>query len=244
MSAFAVGEWVRHNGSRGIVREVRSRKVLVRWLDRVKAEAWDPNNLTRSSPPRALVLEGSLGDTLHSTRSAEGTLRTWLKANEIPLAYKNIHTLDDISVIGKAVGRSKPAFVHLSCHGNHEQGRPYFTLAPRASESDRIYLDDERTAEVFGKHFRGLPLLFSACFLGKYQDSLISFRDAAGLAAVASYTRDISDAEALLFELLLYHGVLVKGMRFGTAIERANYALLELSVKGSRGHGQQFARVF
>lgn len=96
--------------------------------------------------------------------------------------------------------------------------------------------------DVFSKHFRGLPLLFSSCFLGNYQDSLISFRDGAGLAAVASYTRDISDAEALLFELLLCHRVLVKGMRFNTATERANSALLQLSVKGNRG--QQFARVF
>lgn len=106
MPAFTVGAWVRRNGSRGIIRERRKTKVLVRWLDRARAEVCDPLELSRSSPPRALVLEGSLDDTLHSTRSAEGTLRTWLTANEIPLAYKNIHTLEDISVIGKAVGRN------------------------------------------------------------------------------------------------------------------------------------------
>ena len=59
------------------------------------------------------------------------------------------------------------------------------------------------------------------------------------LAAMSVY-----DSESMLFELLLYHGVLTVGWTFATAVSRAREALSDLGLKGTRGKGQCFVRVF
>lgn len=243
---FEVGSWVKYGGWKGLVTgHFRRKQVLVRWIGNKRATRCNSDDLTKCSPPRALVLEGSLDKQLHSQRSAEGVLRTWLRTKDVLLAYKNIHSLEDIDIIGRAMGTNIPAFVHISCHGEiDEYCRPYIAFAPKPSGADIIYLDAHETINVFRTHFQGLPVLFSACLLGKYQKQMVNFRDTTGISQVAAFTRPVCDSEAIIFELLVYHGILENGWSFTTAIDKANKALSCLLVKGGRGRNQALARVF
>jgi hypothetical protein len=190
-------------------------------------------------------MEGMLDDNLESTRSGEDLFRTWLGAKGVPITYKSILTLADIQVIGRSIGAHLPAFVHISCHGAYDDdGRAYLRFAPGKRKTDRIYLDHDETLKVFRDAFEGLPLLFSACLLGKYQDAMTAFSKTAGLAAVAAFSREVEDSEAMLFELLLYQGVLLNGWTFRNAVDKACSALLALGLRGAPGHGQRFVRVF
>jgi hypothetical protein len=250
MAKFASGEWVqkkdkKHRLLRGIVRGAQERSALVCWLGCRKATSHGTKSLKHCDPPRALVLEGSLDANLESVRSGEGLLRTWLKANEVQVAYKNVHTLDDIRVLAKAIGNNKPPFVHISCHGDHDdQDRAFIQFAPRPNKKDRILLSDSKTQEVFRDAFVRMPVLFSACLLGKFQEEMEGFREGAKLGPVAGFSREVYDAEAMLFELLLYHGVLVKGWNFKTAVTKACASLKSLGLRGGKGRGQTLVRVF
>jgi len=195
-------------------------------------------------PPRAFVLEGSLDHWLHSTRSEEDLLRTWLKANNVILAYKNVHSLEDIKILGEAIGLNRPLFVHISCHGWHEEGLAYIRFAPGKNDKYDICLNDFKTVKVFRQSFSGLPILFSACTLGKYQYEMEKFVNISRLPCIAAFTRDIDEAEAMLFELLLYHGVYNNGWEFETAVEKARDSLLPLNVRGGMGKGQSLVRIF
>ncbi len=79
MAKFNMGDWVRprKGRQRGLVCGHRSRSVLVRWAGTQKAEPWGSRSLVACDPPRALVMEGTLDDSLESTRSEEDLLRTW-----------------------------------------------------------------------------------------------------------------------------------------------------------------------
>lgn len=247
MAKFDLGDWVRHRKKRhrGVVCGHRNRSVLVRWAGTQKAEPWGSRSLIACDPPRALVMEGTLDDDLESTRSEEGLLRNWLGANHIPVAYKSILTLADIQVIGRSIGAHRPAFVHISCHGAYDDDwRAYLRFAPGKRKSDQIYLDDDQTLKVFREAFQGLPLLFSACLLGKYQDAITAFAKTARLAAVAAFSREVEDSEAMLFALLLYQGVLLNSWTFRNAVDKACSALLALGLRGAPGGGQRFVRVF
>lgn len=245
MPKFEPGSWVQLNGRKGVVRGLRNRSALVSWLGAPKATRHGVKMLRPAGPPSALVLEGTLDSLLHSPRSVETLLRAWLAANRIRLVYKNVHTLADIGVIAKALGRQRPAFVHISCHGEHtSDGRAYITLAPRARTRDRIMLTSPETTNAFRDAFGGLPLLFSACLLGRHRAEMARFKEQAELDCVAAFTREVYDAEAMMFELLLYHGVLINGWAFATAVERARKALHTVGVRGSRGPHQAFVRLF
>lgn len=246
MPKFEVGNWVRPKGQkhRGRVCDHRGRSVLVRWAGTQKADQWSSRSLVKCEPPSALILEGSLDDALESVRSEEGLLRNWLTASNFPVAYKNILTLPDLSIISRAAAGQRPVFVHISCHGDYEGKRPYIIFAPKARKRDRIYLDDPTTVETFRDSFAGLPILFSACLLGKYETPMETFKKDSKLSAIAAFSRVVYDSEAMLFELLLYQAMLVNGWTFRKAVDTASIALLKVGVRGSRGHNQRFVRVF
>jgi hypothetical protein len=210
-----------------------------------KAQAIGSRSLAASKAPRALVLEGSLDDHLESTRSEEDLLRTWLESNDIPFAYKTVLTLEGLEVVGRAVGAKRPVFVHISCHGDYDNDRrPFITFAPKPRKADRIYLDEERVWSVFRAAFEGLPILFSACLLGRHEAPMKELCKRAKLKGIAAFTREVYDSEAMLFELLLYQGLLVRGWTFRTACAKARNALHLMGLKGGAGRGQAFVRVF
>ena len=188
------GDWVKRRSSkkndRGIIKSKKGRIASVLWMTKERAQACSIHSLTSCQRPRALVLEGSLDSKLESMRSEENVLRTWLDSENIMLAYKNIHTIDDIEVIGRAIGKNTPPFVHISCHGNYDEEKgAYITLAPRSSDvKSKIYLNDVRTISVFKNAFKGLPILFSACLLGRYKKDMNYFRKEAGLGEIAALT--------------------------------------------------------
>ena len=247
MGKFEIGAWVKHSRMQicGRVTEHRGRSALVRWVGRSKASPHGTRDLRPSAAPRAFVLEGSLNPQLHLVRSEEGLLRTWFGSQQMPLAYKNVHALDDIPILARAMGAAKPPFVHISCHGDHDRsGRAYILLAPSNAKRDRIYLNDPGTIGVFREAFEGMPILFSACLLGKYQAEMKRFRREARLGPVAGFTREVHDPETMLFELLLYQGVLANGWTFQAAVRNACNALLRVCVRGGRGKAQRMARVF
>lgn len=244
MPKFDIGDWARPKGQKycGRICGYRRHKVLIRWAGSQKAEPWSSRTLVGCDPPRALVLEGSLDDDLESTRSEEHLLRTWLGSSGIPVAYRNILTLQDLRIISRAAGSKWPVFVHISCHGQYDGHRPYITLVPKARRKDRIYLDDPKTVAVFQESFPQIPLLFSACLLGKYGAPITTFRKEAGLSAVAVFTREVYDSETMLFELLLYQGMLVNGWTFRKAVDSASTVLTAMGLQGNRG--RKFVRVF
>lgn len=247
MSKFEKGEWVQHNTLRlrGLVKGHRGKSALVCWVGRGKATPHGTATLTKSGPPRAFVLEGSLGEHLESTRSAEHLLRNWLNAIQVKVAYKNVHSLADIPVLARALQRNPPPFVHISCHGYHDrEGRPFIRFAPSSLQSDRIYLDDPQTTDTFREAFEGMAVLFDACLLGKYSRHMTQFRRAARLTAVAGFTRVVYDSEVALFDLLVYQGLLINGWKFSTAIKKACDALKGYGLLGGRGRAQSMARVF
>ncbi len=240
------GMWVkrRKENERGIVISKKGQNVSVLWMTKERAKACSIRSLTSCQRPRALVLEGSLDSKLESTRSEENVLRTWLGSNNILLAYKNIHTIDDIEVIGRAIGKNKPPFIHISCHGDHDKEKgAYITLAPRSSDvKSKIYLNDVRTISVFKDAFEGMPILFSACLLGRYKKDMDNFKDETNLRTIAAFTRVVYDAECMLFELLIYQGMLIQGKTFENAVSNAQNALNIVGIKGVKGKG--FVRIF
>jgi hypothetical protein len=245
MAKFDIGTWVKKDGKRGIVTGLRDRSTLVRWVGKSKAALCGTRSVIECDPPRALVLEGSLDHWLHSTRSEGDLLRTWLRAIGVRLAYKNIHTLEDIRVIGNAIGKNRPLFVHISCHGYHDDaGRAYIRLAPGTGSKHNLHLNSNKTIRIFREVFQGMPVLFSACNLGKYQKEMKQFLHASRLSYIAAFTTDIYDADAMLFELLLYHNVLNNGWTFETSVEKAKEALARVNVKGDQGKSQSLVRLF
>lgn len=244
MPKFGVGDWVRDgNGKRGRVCCLRGRSAMVRWVGSHKSTRHGTRSLRLSDPPRALVLEGSLDACLSSIRSEEDLLRSWLRATNVDLAYKNVHALDDITVLARAMGRNRPPFVHISCHGSHDKekrARIYF--APGRGRS--ILLNDPETQRVFREAFEDLPVFFSTCLLGRYQSEMKKFRKAAKLGPIAAFTRSVFDCESMLFALLLYHGVMTVGWNFTTAVSKARRALHGLGVRGPSGAEEGFVRVF
>src|SRR3990172_2513118 len=225
MPKFRIGTWVSPKKSytyRGIVRGHTAKSTMVCWLGRKKAEPHATRTLKTTYPPRALVLEGSLDSNLASLRSEEDLLRTWLGAIEVPVAYKNVHALADIPVLMRGLDKTLPPFVHISCHGDHDEtGRAFVSFAPRAGKKDRVFLNDPETHKVFHNAFYSLLIFFSACLLGRYQRELTKFKKAAELSDVAGFTREVSDTEAMIFEILLYQGVLINGWNFRTAVSKA-----------------------
>ena len=243
MAKFDIGEWVRKGNRKGVICGKKGRQVVVRWVGTDRGEAVSPRSLRATSKPWALALEGSLDRDLTSTRSAERVLRTWLGAEGVQLAYKTVHCLEDIRIVGRAIGKNVPPFIYISCHGDHDGRRPYLIFSPTSRKRDRVYLDNDDTAAVFKEVFRGRPILFSACNLGKYEKPIGEFRRKAGLGRVAVYTREISDSEGLLFELMVYHGILNRHWKFETAINRATNSMATLGIRGGVGRGQAFVRV-
>lgn len=244
MPKFDLRDWVQKDGRRGIVTGRKDKNVLVRWVGDTKATSYGARSIRACKPPRAFVLEGSLDHWLHSTRSEEDLLRTWLKANKVTLAYKNVHSLEDIKILGEAIGLNKPLFVHISCHGWYEEGKAFIRFAPGKNDKYDIRLNETKTVRVFRHSFAKLPILFSACTLGKYQSEMEAFVNLTGLPCIAAFTRDIYEAEAMLFELLLYHGVYTNGWKFDTAVEKARDILVPLNVRGGMGKGQSLVRIF
>ncbi len=244
--AIETGTWVkqRKGNDRGIVKSKKGQSVSVLWMRKDRAKACSIRSLTSCQPPRALLLEGSLDSKLESTRSEENVLRTWLGSQGVTVAYKNIHAIGDIEIIGRAIGKNTPPFVHISCHGDHNREKgAYITLAPRSSDAkSKIYLNDDPTISVFKDAFQGMPILFSACLLGRYKKDMDDFRKNAHLGKIAAFTRVVYDPECMLFELLIYQGILIQGYPFENAVNNAEKALNEVGIKGVKGKG--FVRVF
>ena len=193
------------------------------------------------------MLEGSLDAHLHSTRSERDALKTWADARGVEFAYKNIHRLDDLLVIAEAVGTNEPPFVHIGCHGNHDEddeNRPYLLFAPKAKKQNRIYLDKDETIETFRRCFSDRAILLSACLVGKYAAQVDAFARGARLKYVAAFTRPLYDQEAILFDIALYHATLNLGLTFPAAVERAREAVFRLGIKGGIGHAQKLVKVF
>lgn len=240
------GAWVkrRKENDRGIVKSKKGHIANVLWMRANKARACSMKSLILCHPPRALVLEGTLDSKLESTRSEENVLRTWLDSQRVTLAYKNIHTLEDISVLARAIGNDKPLFAHISCHGDHDDDQgAYIILAPNSNDpKNHIYLNDKLTIDVFKSAFEGIPILFSACWLGRFKRDMDLFRQNANLGKIAAFTRIVCDSECMLFELLVYQSIFVQGCPFETAVEKAEKALGVVGIRGVKGKG--FVRVF
>jgi hypothetical protein len=239
-----------HVRIRGLLRMVKYK--LRTWVQRrdgtrvgdSRASECGSTSLQACKPPRALVLEGSLDHWLHSTRSEEDLLRTWLKANGVTLAYKNIYSLEDINILGGAIGSNRPLFVHISCHGWYKDGHAYIRFAPGSSDKYDLLLNDLKTIRTFKQAFKNLPILFSACELGKHQHEMQLFTTSTRLPCVAAFSREIYDAESMLFELLLYHGVYNNAWKFETSVDKAIESLSNLKVRGGIGKAQALVRVF
>jgi hypothetical protein len=248
MPKLAAGNWVMDLRDdlhrRGFLRSIRGRKAHVLWIGAEKAETCDLRALRKSAVPLPLVLEGSLDRRLDSTRSGEPLLRAWLRAHQVRLAFKNVHTLDDILIMARDYGKVRPPFIHLSCHGAYdEENRAYITLAPAGLKEDRLHLTDPAMVRTFGDDFfHGMPILLSACLLGRYGTEMERFRRETGVGPVAAYTFEVYDYNAMLFELLLYQGVLSNGWPFSTAVEKALKAASVVKIRGTRG--QPLIRLF
>src|SRR5438046_2398879 len=200
-------EWVRRRvgaGRCGLVTQVRTHSALVRWLGDEKGQWVGKRALRVCSPPRPLVLEGSLDAALHSKRSERDALETWCAARDVDLAFKSIHRPEDLEQIAEAIGVTSPPFIHIICHGDHHDSRPYLRFAPRDLKRNRVYLDDSACTELFRRLFSGRSVLFSACLVGKHASDIETFRRAAHLKYVAAFCREIMDDDAILFDLALY----------------------------------------
>lgn len=254
MSKFAKNDWVveinSSNGNnisnlRGIVRGNLGQKTRVLFVGKNKTQLVLSRNLKTSSPPQGFVLEGNLDDKLTSSRSEEHLLRTWFNSINVPIVYKNIHNLEDIILLTQKIKSSQhiPPLVHISCHGyNDLDGRAFIILAPGKNIKNRIYLNTPETQEVFRKAFKNLPLLFSACLLGKYGKEMSDFKKATQVLSIAAFTREVYDSESMIFELLVYHGIFIKGWSFRYAIEKSCTSMKTLGVRGTKGN--DFVRIF
>ncbi len=246
MTVYAM-TWVRQRarggGGRGFVTDVQGHRALVRWNGAGKGTWHGKRALAQAKPPRLLVLEGSLDAELHSTRSERDALGNWAAANEARLAFKTIHTVEDLAIIARALGREEAPFVHVSCHGSHDEktGRPFLMFAPRHERRHRAYLDDSATIDAF-RLFEGTSLLISACSVGRYGAKVTAFRKRARLKHVAAFSRDVWDYEMLPFNYALYHAALNLGLTFPKAIQRARDVMAVLGVRGPRG--ADLVRVF
>jgi hypothetical protein len=240
-------EWVRSKTDPnrcGLVTQIRGHSALVRWLGDGKGRWFGKKALRACSPPRPLVLEGSLDARLHSRRSERDALLNWCEAGSVDLAFKSIHRLEDLEQIAEALGRTPPPFIHIICHGDHDNDGPYIRFAPRDLKRNRVYLRSSSCVDAFRRCFAGLSILFSACLIGKYASDIEHFRRAAGLKYVAAFCREIFDDEAILFDLALYHSSIVLGLTFPTAVERAREALDALRIRGLAGRSQKLIKVF
>ena len=241
-------DWVRRrNGSGlpGYVISTQGSSALVRWLGTGRGSWIGKRSLRKSFPPRPLVLEGSLDPALHSTRSEREALQNWCDASDIALAFKTVHRIEDFDQIVEALGRDRPPFVHIICHGNHDDdNRAYLLFAPKSKKRNRIYLDAPETRAAFRRCFEGQSVLFSACLVAKYERHIDEFRRSAHMKYVAAFSRTIYDDEAILFDISLYHGMLNAGLTFRAAVERARSALETLGIRGEVGRGQRLVKVF
>jgi len=242
------GEWVRlrnRSGFLGYVTSTQGASALVRWLETGRGSWIGKRSLRVSSPPRALVLEGSLDTALHSPRSERDALKNWCDAADIALAFKTVHRIEDFDQIVEALGRDQPPFVHIICHGDHDDDdRPYLLFAPKPKKRNRIYLDAPETHTAFRRCFEGQSVLFSACLVAKYDRHIDRFRKSARLRYVAAFSRTVYDDEAILFDISLYHSILIAGLTFRAALERARSALEALGIRGEVGRGQRLVKVF
>jgi hypothetical protein len=228
---YSVGDWVtqRVGPCKGIVKAVRGRNLTVLWLGRERGVAVDSSSVERHGKPRAFVLEGSLDEELESLRSAENVLRDWLGGIAVPLAHKQVHSLEDIDLLSRFLTLSPPPFVHISAHGVVGQGRgAYIDLVPGRLHDNRVYLLDPATISVFRERFAGMNVFFDTCQLGSDVGTLRRFVYLTGIAGVCGFRRTVYDSEASLFGLMLYTGVVVRGWTFKKSVERANLAMRNL----------------
>src|SRR2546426_7289202 len=108
-----------------------------------------------SLPHRGPWSSKGLWDTaLHSPRSERDALKNWCDAADIALAFKTVHRIEDFDQIVEALGRDQPPFVHIICHGDHDDDdRPYLLFAPKPKKRNRIYLDAPETHTAFRRCF-------------------------------------------------------------------------------------------
>ena len=250
MKKFQKGDWVVYKyssqsdekwlGSITSVPDDGTRSVSVRWVRNGAQSGVYAASMLERFKPIPLILEGNLSEDLHETRTDQELLRSWFNSTRSKCAFKSIHQLGDIELIASRLNKQVlPPFVHISCHGAVGNGqRPCIQLF-----DDLIYLDDEKTVEVFSK-FEGYPVYFSACLLGKYEKPIREFQSAAGLGPIAVSPREICDHEGLLFSVMLYQSILNGCLPFVEAVENCISAIRLMGVRGSQGHGQSFVRVF
>jgi hypothetical protein len=191
--------------------------------------------------PCPFVLEGVLEEDIYEkSRSEHPLLAKWLGCFTDQISIKTAYHLSDIKLLAGEIGFRHPPFIHISCHGDLDEKsrRPFIVLF-----KERIYLDDPETIDVFSM-FKGYPLFFSACNLGKLGKPIQEFRAAAGLGPVAASTREVLDTEAMLFGLMLYQAILDGGMEFEDAVLKSIQAGKLLGISGRQGHGQAYVRLF
>jgi hypothetical protein len=223
---------------------MEGKRYRVAWLHSGKSALIGGKALKRSQGPAALFLEGSLDGDLRSERTEQPILREYLRAYDIRLASKDIHSLADLDHLRSQLKRLPSLFVHISCHGScGEDGSrtPYITLSPAG---ERISLKKQETVETFHRHFAGRHVLISACELGKYGRPMAEFKRNAGLASLAVFSREICDHEAVLFDMCVYHCMIERGWAFKKAIKRSVESLKSMGSPGATGRNQALVRVF
>lgn len=252
MKKFEVGNWVFDEATKRYGRVVShvedTRSVKVRWLHekRVDSGVYSAASLS-GLVPAPFVLEGVLNDNIYeglnegqTIRSERAVLQTLFGQYSEEWSIRSIYQLSDINLLVDDIEDRHPPFVHLICHGDVEEKtkRPFIQLY-----KDAIYLDDSETIEVF-KNFAGYPLFMSACNIGRYEKPIQEFREATGVGPVIASTREISDNEAILFGLMLYHAVYGGGLEIDGAYHAAINSLELLGVSGRPGRAQRYARLF
>jgi hypothetical protein len=236
-------DWARrrHDGQVGQVVRRKGNRYSVRFLGSRRAESIGGKGLKTARAPMALLLEGSLDSHLTSSRSESRILDDWLRSHfwESRVAYKNIHRLEDLDIIGRQIAASDYLFVHFNCHGAAGGKRgPYIKLFP----GKKTFLLEDASIETFKRHFAGRDILFSACELGRYEASMRQFKERAALGEVAAYSRSVCDYEATIVDLCIYQSILGNACTFRTAVTRALEAVRNLGIVGP-GH-LELLRVF
>ena len=246
MPKYEKGDWVRKKSSHqvGVVTGHAGRMTRVRWFGAKANTETVGTVMLNESKPRALVLEGYLDGAAHSVRSSEPVLRKWLDMARIDLAYARVNILDDLPVIANSINKKQPPFVHIICHGDYDRKQqPCIWFRSGSGSGVKANLLDEKSQFIFSS-FKGLPILFSTCLIGKYEKPMRHFRKKCKLGPIASYTREVDDDEATLFELLVYHNVFNRGLRFEAAVSKAKDACKTIGIRGAQGKAQSFVRCF
>jgi len=248
---FAVHDWVEYRDPKdpsdekrlGVVTTVpkgTSKSVTVRWVRKGHQGGNYAASVLTHQRPMPMVLEGNLASDMQEVLSEYSLLRKWFESIACDFVFKSIHQLSDIVLLAEKINEEVlPPFIHITGHGEVESKakRPCIQLM-----DDKIYLDDERTIEVFSK-FEGYPIFISAC-LGRFHAPILAFQKAAKLGPIVASVREIYDSEAKLFGLMLYQSVIMAGMPFDKAAHRCIAALRSIGIKGERGYAQTYARCF